>query len=113
MTLTAAAVSDEACDAQSGHLAFSVAASPALSEAQYGGAAVVLVSAATGEEVGDCTSAAGDFGFEVDCTGLPEGAYELAMSVPNTQNPGAAALPCALSGAPACLGPTRLGRPLC
>ncbi|GBF94935.1 hypothetical protein Rsub_08178 [Raphidocelis subcapitata] len=82
IAFTATPPTDEACDAQSGHLTFSVAASPAMSEAQYSGAALVVTS--NGAEV-DCTTTASDVGFEVDCTGLADGAYELSIAVPNTQ----------------------------
>ncbi|GBF94906.1 hypothetical protein Rsub_08149 [Raphidocelis subcapitata] len=64
ITLTATPPTDEACDAQSGQLTFSVAAGPAMSEAQYSGAALIVTSKATGAE------------------------YDLAVTVPNTQYAG-------------------------
>jgi hypothetical protein len=86
---TATPPTDEACDAQSGQLTFSVAASPAMSKAQYSGAVLVVTSKATGDAVQNCTSTPSAAGFEVACTGLADGKYKLAVTVPNTQYPGA------------------------
>ncbi|GBF89213.1 sucrose synthase [Raphidocelis subcapitata] len=88
LTLTATPPTDEACDATSGHLTFSVAASPALSAAQYNGAVLVVTSKATSATVQGCTVTRSANGFVVDCTGLADGVYDLAVTVPNTQYPG-------------------------
>jgi hypothetical protein len=87
ITFTATPPSDEACEAQSGQLTFSVAASPAMSAAQYNGA--VLAVTRGGVTVTGCTRTASAAGFEVTCTGLAAGSYQLAVRVPNTQYAGA------------------------
>jgi hypothetical protein len=87
VTLTATGPSDDACDAQSGQLTFSVAASPALSAAQYDGATLTVTKGNVVVE--SCASTASADGFEVSCDSLADGSYDLAVSVPNTQYPGA------------------------
>ncbi|GBF94905.1 hypothetical protein Rsub_08148 [Raphidocelis subcapitata] len=88
IALTATPPTDEACDAQSGQLTFSVAASPAMSAAQYNGAVLVVTSKATGDAVQGCTSTPSAARFQVACSGLADGKYKLAVTVPNTQYPG-------------------------
>jgi hypothetical protein len=96
ITFTATAPSDEACDTQSGQLLFSVAASPALSAEQYNGATFAVTKG--GVWVTGCTSTPSADRFEVTCTGLAAGSYDLAVSVPNTQYAGALLGPQRLSG---------------
>jgi hypothetical protein len=87
ITFIATPPSDEACDAQSGQLTFSVAASPAMSAAQYGAATLAVTSGNV--PVTTCSSTPSTTGFEVTCTGLAAGSYDLSVSVPNTQYAGA------------------------
>jgi hypothetical protein len=99
VTLTATPPSDEACDAQSGQLLFSVAASPALSAEQYNGATFAVTKGNVVVE--GCSSTSSADGFEVTCTDLADGSYDLAVNVPNTQYAGA--LPMGARGRLVCM----------